>query len=292
MDVTVVIPCFNESPENLRRAVASAVAPSAEVIVVDDGSTRGETLTALDSLNVQVIHTPNGGPARARNVGIGEGSGTYVLCLDSDDYLGEGFIGSLTAHLRGHPETTIAFSEWQRFGADTDLVVPESEIEWSQMLRQCPINNSSMFRRSDWRQLGGYDESLRVGYEDWEWWCRLLLNTGGRARIVDGARYYYQCQQSSRQIDNSRGVEALRATRHAMMSNNPDHASAIALAVIEADLAAAYLWGTLQSPIADAATSQARYWAGRYGRVEALLNRFMRVGRLWDRFVTKPPQTS
>lgn len=151
MDVTVVIPCFNESPENLRRAVASAAAPSAEVLVVDDGSTCGATLTALDTLAVQVIHTPNAGPARARNVGIAAGSAAFVLCLDSDDHLGVGLLEALAAHLRANPDTTIAFSEWQLFGAETDLVVPKSEIDSRQMLRQCPITNSSMFRRSDWR---------------------------------------------------------------------------------------------------------------------------------------------
>ena len=57
MNVTVVIPCYNEAPENLTEAVASVPKdPGTEVIVVNDGSTRRETLEVLDSLDVKVIH--------------------------------------------------------------------------------------------------------------------------------------------------------------------------------------------------------------------------------------------
>ena len=90
--VTIVIPTYNDDPEHLHEAVASARSqthPHLEVIVVDDGSTRPETLHALDDLetSLTVVHQSNGGPSAARNVGIRAGSGELIICLDADDVL-------------------------------------------------------------------------------------------------------------------------------------------------------------------------------------------------------------
>lgn len=62
-----------------------------EIILVDDGSPDGSGLicdsyAVLDS-RIQVIHTSNGGQARARNIGIERIRGKYVTFVDSDDYL-------------------------------------------------------------------------------------------------------------------------------------------------------------------------------------------------------------
>lgn len=91
--VSVVIPCYNH-----RQFVAEAIQSileqtlqDVEIIVVNDGSTDGETvhiLNALERPKTRIIHLPlNVGLPAARNAGIREAQGKYVCCLDADDKL-------------------------------------------------------------------------------------------------------------------------------------------------------------------------------------------------------------
>jgi hypothetical protein len=88
---SVVIPAYN-AEAFLERTLRSALCQTysnIEVIVVDDGSkdkTRviAEAIAAEDH-RVRIISVPNGGVAKARNIGIAEAKGEYVAFLDADD---------------------------------------------------------------------------------------------------------------------------------------------------------------------------------------------------------------
>lgn len=277
MNVTVVIPCYNEAPENLTEAVASVPKdPGTEVIVVDDGSTRRETLEVLDSLGVEVIHQVNAGVAAARNTGIAAGTGRYVLPLDSDDWLRPGFLEPLVRHMDNH-DSAIATTACQCFGHKQERVVPPALVTASQIATKCDILNTSLFRRSDWEDLSGYDETLRKGFEDWEWWTRLLLHTGSTARRVDGPEFMYRVSEFGRNHTNYAGIDALLATRKAMIRNNPGFVDHLLDGLLN-DVRLAYEQGQNQSPIAAEATRQAQYWARRYGKLEGLRSRWASVG--------------
>ncbi len=95
--ITVVCAVYNPGPylQVLIDSLARQSLPAGEweAIFVDDGSTDGsgelldEIATGQDHLHV--IHIPNSGwPGRPRNVGIEAATGTYVLIVDHDDWLG------------------------------------------------------------------------------------------------------------------------------------------------------------------------------------------------------------
>lgn len=91
--VSVVIPAYNVE-DYIRECVDSVLNQSyenIEIIVVDDGST-DSTPGVADSLKsisdkVKVLHKSNGGLSSARNYGLKNANGEYVLFLDSDDWL-------------------------------------------------------------------------------------------------------------------------------------------------------------------------------------------------------------
>ena len=86
--ISVVIPTYNRAGL-LRRAVDSALAQTVaplEILIVDDGST-DDTAAVCRAWGapVRYLAIPNGGVAKARNVGIAEARGDWVALLDSDD---------------------------------------------------------------------------------------------------------------------------------------------------------------------------------------------------------------
>lgn len=96
--ISVIIPVYN-AEATLKKCVDSVLKQQYadfEVILVDDGSKDGslqicEEYARRDS-RVTVIHKENGGVSSARNRGLDIAKGTWVTFVDSDDYLGDGFL--------------------------------------------------------------------------------------------------------------------------------------------------------------------------------------------------------
>ena len=91
--ISVIIPVYN-AESTLRRCVDSVLAQTFtdfECLLINDGSKdkSGEICdeyAAKDSL-IRVFHKENGGPSAARNFGLHQAIGQYVIFQDADDYL-------------------------------------------------------------------------------------------------------------------------------------------------------------------------------------------------------------
>ena len=100
--VSIIIPAYNTG-EYIHRAIESSLRQThnnVEVIVVDDGS-KDNTLEVARSYTerdsrVRVFHKENGGVSSARNMGIREARGKYIMFLDSDDWLEDEAVEFLT----------------------------------------------------------------------------------------------------------------------------------------------------------------------------------------------------
>ncbi|AQP45779.1 glycosyltransferase family 2 protein [Tessaracoccus flavus] len=228
--VGIVIPCFNDLADHVREAVESALGQDVpvDVVVVDDGSTRAETLTMLEDLppSVKVIHTRNSGPAAARNRGVEILATEFVLPLDADDRISPNFARAASSGLARDEDVFIAYADVIFFGDATGHDKKASEVRLADILTANRLPSCSMFRRSDWERIGGYDESLRVGHEDYEFWVRLLAE-GGRAVKAANAVFYHRIRAGSRQSQQGLEEAAVRATRAAIARNNPDHREAL-----------------------------------------------------------------
>lgn len=91
--ISVIIPVYNVEkylPQCVRSVLGQTFA-DIEVICVDNSSTDGsarllQQLAGQDS-RVRVFHSPNLGPGSARNKGLDEARGNYVLFVDADDFI-------------------------------------------------------------------------------------------------------------------------------------------------------------------------------------------------------------
>jgi len=97
MKASVIIPAYN-ARERIEKTVRSIADPKIsfpyEILVINDGST-DDTLSCLNRLAkeilpLRVLTQENAGPAAARNFGIQEARGEYILFCDSDDLFTEG----------------------------------------------------------------------------------------------------------------------------------------------------------------------------------------------------------
>lgn len=119
--VSVVVPTYNRA-DLLLDAVNSVLAQTMldlEVVVVDDGSTdqTRETVSQFGE-PVRYIYQANRGRSAARNRGIHEARGEYLLFLDSDDLLLPRSLEVLAYYLESHPEAGAVTSECVYFDSE------------------------------------------------------------------------------------------------------------------------------------------------------------------------------
>jgi len=87
--VSVIITCFNQG-RYLHESISSAINQTyrnIETVVVDDGSWDNTRDVAAKFGGIQYIHQPNSGLAAARNRGVKESRGSFLVFLDADDWL-------------------------------------------------------------------------------------------------------------------------------------------------------------------------------------------------------------
>jgi glycosyltransferase involved in cell wall biosynthesis len=187
--VSVVIPCYNQG-HFLDEAVDSVLVQTFrdfEIIVVDDGSTDPFTEHLLADYRKQktsVLHTANQGLASARNNGIREASGQYILPLDADDRIAPEYLAEAVQVLDGNPDIGIVYCRARLFGAvDTEWNLPEYSL--AEMLQDNLIFCTALFRRADWELAGGYDPGMVYGWEDYDFWLSLIEKGRGVYRIPE-----------------------------------------------------------------------------------------------------------
>jgi glycosyltransferase involved in cell wall biosynthesis len=176
--VSVIMPCFNQG-KFIDEAVESVVAQtftSVEIIIINDGSTDTETIRLLNHYqkpNLSVIHTKNQGPSAARNVGIQQAKGQYILPVDADDRIAATYLEKAVPILESQPDMGIVYAQAELFGAETgSFDLPP--YQFPNILLGNMIFNSSLYRKADWAKVGGYNENMGWGWEDYDFWLSIL----------------------------------------------------------------------------------------------------------------------
>ena len=176
--VSIVVPCYNGGQflDQMLASLDAQVFRDFEVIIVDDGSTDPETIAKLASppAGVTVVHQANAGLSAARNAGFRAARGDLVLPLDCDDALSPTFLAETVAALKAAPaELAFAFTDMRATGA-IQGILPRYFIRFDQLfLNRLPY--CLLLRKRAWEAVGGYDETMLDGYEDWEFNIRLTV---------------------------------------------------------------------------------------------------------------------
>lgn len=182
-DIEAVITSFNQGSmilEALESLCAQTVLPQ-KIIIVDDGSTDEYSIRVLKEIEkksdlpipVMIHYQENGGVSAARNAGIKKAQAPMVLVLDGDDKLKPEFTEYVGQLLRDSPSMVAASSFMHTFGVLESVVRPAGGKISSFLSRNC-CPATHILRREIFEQCGGYDESMRSGFEDWDFFLSML----------------------------------------------------------------------------------------------------------------------
>lgn len=118
---TVVMPVYNVE-KYLRKcldSVSTQTYENFECIMIDDGSTDNSGKICDEYANsdsrFRVIHQENQGLSAARNKGIDEAKGKYLIFVDSDDWIGKDFLKNSVEVFESEPNTDIICFNFHKF---------------------------------------------------------------------------------------------------------------------------------------------------------------------------------
>lgn len=176
--VSIIMPCFNDG-EYIEESIASVLSQTydnIELIIIDDGSTDLKTVEILDSLKnekIQIIKSERLRPAGARNLGIENANGKYILPVDSDDLIDKEYVEKAVKILDSNENVGIVYCYADLFGEKKGRwQLPDYSFD--NMLLDNIIFVTSMFRKEDWLKVGGFNTTLIHGMEDYDFWISIL----------------------------------------------------------------------------------------------------------------------
>ncbi|MEX2336429.1 MAG: glycosyltransferase family A protein [Fulvivirga sp.] len=222
--LSIVIPCFNDS-NYIEQAVNSALAQTylqKEVIVVDDGSNL-ETKAVLANIKPfidRLISQENLGVVAARNRGIREAQGEYILTLDADDYFEPFFLEKACEILEKEPQVgmvTCWINIVDEKGDQMRIAKPSGAAAQNAIY----YNNapgSLLFRKQCWEEVDGYDKQLDNGNEDWEFNVS-ITKKGWKVHVIPEILFNYRLKQSSR---NTKALEYRKKMREYAFKKHKD----------------------------------------------------------------------
>jgi glycosyltransferase involved in cell wall biosynthesis len=177
--VSVVIPVWGSYKEFLPQCVESIVNQTFkdyEIIIVEDK-------TDLPS---------------ARNSGIQKAKGEYILPLDVDDWIKPTYLEKtvdkgdiVTTHVE-LPTTKDHCFRWK---------IEKEIFPYHNQLIAC-----SLFKKEVWEKIGGYDETMKDGYEDWDFWQRASI-AGYEFTVIHEPLYYYNFRETGSMLENTNKIK-------------------------------------------------------------------------------------
>lgn len=174
--ISIVVPAYNQAeflPDALDSALNQTV--ECEVTCIVDGATDGslEIAKGYEKKGVKVISQTNRGLASARNTGIMNAIGDFVIPLDSDDILLDNCAERITKAI-WETNADIISPSFKEFGLSQAEVIlmPNPTLEDFKTANR--VGYCSAIRRSVLLAVGGYNPKMQLGFEDFDLWFDLL----------------------------------------------------------------------------------------------------------------------
>ena len=205
MKYSIVVPVFNRPDEvdELLDSLTRQSLKTFEVVIVEDGSKKPCKDVCdkyADILDLHYYFKDNSGPGQSRNYGVERAQGDYVLILDSDVVLPEGYLQAIEDELQGDPAEAFGGPD----AAHPSFTPVQKAISYSmtsffttggirggkaKLDKFYPRSFNMGIRRDVYQQLGGFSK-MRFG-EDIDFSYR-IVEAGFRPRLFPEAWVWHK----------------------------------------------------------------------------------------------------
>jgi len=206
MKISIVIPAYQQGEylEDCIESVLNQTKAVYEVIVVNDGS-KDDTKEIAERYMfkdfphiespVKVVNQVNKGLSAARNAGIMNATGDYIMFLDADDKLEEDALEKITGEIIRTNADIIAPS-FREFGkSNTEVILQPFNIEDLKSANRLPY--FCCFRKSVLLEIGGYSSRMIWGWEDYALWFDIFSRNKFSISIIKDILVNYRVKEKS-----------------------------------------------------------------------------------------------
>ncbi len=220
--IAVVIPIFKQpalAVEALESILRQQTSFDFRILAVNDGCPWDETDRVCRSYaaarpdRIVYVRQKNGGLSAARNTGIDLALRAWptieaIQLLDSDDRLGPRALEIAYRSLCAHPEVAWVSPDIKRFGFGREYYAMAGPWSLLELLGQNCMACASMVRRTVFERGLRYDEQMKLGYEDWDFWLQCAA-AGFRGMHVPEMEFCYRKRAESMLAGSQRVHEVI-----------------------------------------------------------------------------------
>lgn len=209
--ISIIVPCYNQAPflPEALQSILDQTYQGWECIIVNDGSTDNTEVIALEWAKKDerfiYLFKNNGGLSSARNSGIMQACGEWILPLDSDDKIGSKYLELFIRSIKENPTLELIYCKAEIFG-DTISSWNLRDYNYKKLLFANMIFCSAFFKKEIWEKVNGYDTELKKGREDWEFWINILTKDS-HVLCLDYIGFFYRRKENSMDVSLNKDKE-------------------------------------------------------------------------------------
>lgn len=219
LELSIIIPVYNVEQyiEECIESVLQQNLNNYEIIIVNDGST-DKTNEILEKYkvvnNVKIINQKNKGLSAARNIGLKNCSGKYLLFLDSDDFLEKNSVKKILYEIQYNNLEILAFNFWtyydkEKYFLEKRALITKRIFSGEEYLK---LNLKTKSYPMSWLNIYNRDFILKnnlffkenILHEDVEFNIKLLLQVKKMSYFDIPIVYYRQREGSITKKKNNR----------------------------------------------------------------------------------------
>ena len=244
MKFSVIIPLYNKAPY-IRKALESVFAQTYtdfELIIVDDGSMDGSAEIAeaslleatrrheamrqendttpnriIAQLPYRLLKQQNAGVSAARNNGVAQASGEYIVFLDADDWWEPTYLERMAQLIEDYPEAGLYVCNYVYYKpgkTHVALNIPTGYINYPKAYFESgamPVTSiTAIMSRAVFEEMGGFPVGIKLG-EDFLLWAKTAMHYP--VAFCEDALAYYNNDVPV----NLRATRNLHASEHHML---------------------------------------------------------------------------
>lgn len=226
-EISIIVPTYNLSNYivDCLLSISNQSFQDWECIIVNDGSTdNSESIIKKyikDDPRFVYIYQENQGVSAARNFGVLNSKGKFILPLDGDDIIVSSFLEKCYKLFENNLELKLVYTQGVLFdGIVSEWHLPD--YSYRTLLKFNILPNTSMYLKDDFLRVGGYRANMNMGFEDWDFWITLLYNYPDSCVCrVDELLFKYRILNNSRSIQMTKDSN-LSAMANRVLVNNID----------------------------------------------------------------------